>query len=133
MSIDDTSPESPYHGTWFSDFLAASAQGKPHRGRPNTYSHCFTKGQDTEGLTYIPEKLRHSAEYPQYEEEWVEMMRASVDAVDVWDPWTLLRMCELASGWAGQTCGLKHDILRAALHQVYREMGLAFVIHHIFF
>jgi hypothetical protein len=120
LGNDDTSPEYPYHGTWFSNFLAASAQGKPHRGRPNAYSHWFAKGEDTEGLTGITEKLRHSAEYPQYEKEWVEMMRSAVDAVDVWDPWTLLRMlsCESTSRWAGRTAGLEHEVLRTALYQV---------------
>ncbi|KAK4154525.1 hypothetical protein C8A00DRAFT_32651 [Chaetomidium leptoderma] len=130
LGIDNSDPEYPYLGTWFRDFLAASTQGKPHRGRPNAYCRWlrseFTAATspDADGLIDGLEELRLSSEYPQYEEEWVETLRASVDAADVWDVWTLVRMlqCESASH---QIPDSEYEVVRTALSQGTRDLTIA--------
>ncbi|KAK4237360.1 hypothetical protein C8A03DRAFT_34690 [Achaetomium macrosporum] len=127
-----TPPKYPYNGTWFSDFLAFAAEHLAHRGKPNAYNKWLRGVQtpvDTSTVTTEEDKaLRLSAEHGQYEEEWVTSMHALVDAADIWDVWTLVRMLQCIS------TPLKYDIhlpqVRLADENIIRELLCSVGLQH---
>lgn len=110
---------------WYAKFLAASAEQTAHKGRPNFYVHmCRGQWQSVPEVTGSG-PFRLSARYSEYEQEWVESMNAVVDAANVWDVWTLLRMikCEAASKELEKTMGPGgHELLRNILMQVCQHL-----------
>ncbi|KAK3901095.1 hypothetical protein C8A05DRAFT_35231 [Staphylotrichum tortipilum] len=86
-----------------------------------------TWSTDSDNPTWYKKFLAASARQTahKYEEEWVDRMNAVVDAANVWDVWTLLRMikCEAASRELEKTMGPGgHDLLRQVLMQGPRDM-----------
>ncbi|EAQ87544.1 predicted protein [Chaetomium globosum CBS 148.51] len=118
LGIRGMGPEYPFIGTWFKRYLTAISQATAHKGRPNIYAYwiCNGTGQFNPQLIRNLGEFRCSADYPEYEEDWVQTVYASVDAADVWDVWTLLRMiqCESASR---EITASELRLLRAAQYQ----------------
>ncbi|KAH6856032.1 hypothetical protein B0I37DRAFT_389427 [Chaetomium sp. MPI-CAGE-AT-0009] len=120
LGIRDMSPEYPFQGIWFRGFIAATSQATPHHGRPNAYSH-FIRLQNGTGPSDIQAfmdlgRFRHSSDYPQYEEEWMETLHAWVDGADVWDVWTFLRMVQCVST-SREITPSEYSLLRTAVYQ----------------
>lgn len=120
LGIQGLGPEYPFNDTWFERYLAAISQATAHKGRPNVCAY-WIRSQNSTGPADIHNigHFRRSPDYPEYEEDWVETVYAKVDAADVWDVWTLLRMiqCQTASR---EITASEQILLRAAQYQAVR-------------